>query len=185
MTEFPSLGDYDGQFVHPQIAVGACPRPEHVPAIVAAGVRGIVDARSVMLRRHVAYICSLPESIHWQMLGTWDGIYPNSDWTGPLPGRQPAATTVCPLYAAFIVEQAMRVVRDHSPVLIHCGGGIGRSGNLAAVAVAALDGVTVAEALERMRVHRPVLGGWSPARYPGTDPDRLVRLARRVLAARG
>ena len=49
------------------------------------------------------------------------------------------------------------------------------------MAYAALEEVTVDEALERMRVYRPVLGGWHPGRYPGTDPARLVELAAAVL----
>jgi len=180
MGDLPSLGDYNGDFVHPRLAVGGCPHPEDVPAFLAAGIRGIIDARACMLREHVIYICSLPETIHWHLLGTWDGIYPNAAWDAP-SGRASAATTVCPRYLELMVERTMAVVRDHSPVLIHCGGGIGRSGNLAAVAYAALEGTTVPEALERMRARRPQLGGWNPARYPGTDPDALVRLARQVL----
>ncbi len=183
MRDFPSLGDYNGNFVHPRLAVGGCPHPHHVPAFVAAGIRGIIDARACMLKQHVIYVASLPESISWKILGTWDGIYPNLAWDAP-SGRPSAATTVCPLYVEFMVEHMMHVVRDRSPVLIHCGGGIGRSGNLAAVAFAAIEEITVDRALERMRVRRPVLAGWNPARYPGTDPVRLVRLAREVLHAR-
>ena len=181
MSDLPSLGEYNGDFVHPRRAVGGCPHPGDVPAFVAAGIRGIIDGRSCMLKEHVIYIASLPDSIHWEILGTWDGIYPNETWTERDPGRPSAMTTVCPVYAAFMVERMARVVRDHWPVLIHCGGGIGRSGNLAAVAYAALEEVTVDEALERMRVYRPVLGGWHPGRYPGTDPARLVELAGAVL----
>ena len=180
MDTFPTLGDYNGDFVHPRIAVGGCPHPKDVPAFIAAGLRGIIDARSCMLKEHVIYIASLPESIHWRILGTWDGTYPNETWDGPT-GRASAATTVCPLYLELMVEQAMQVVRDRSPVLIHCGGGIGRSGNLAAVAYAALEDCTVDEALDQMRLHRSVLAGWNPARYPGSDPAKLVRLAKRVL----
>ena len=181
MQKFPSLGEYNGQFVHPRVAVGGCPHPEHVPAFVAAGIRGIVDARSAMLRQHVIYIASLPPRIHWKLLGTWDGIYPNADWTDRDGRRESGTTTVCPTYLAFMVEQMMQVVRDHWPVLIHCGGGIGRSGHLAAVAVAAMENITVQDAIERMRVHRSVLADWNPARYPGTDAQDLVRLARSVL----
>jgi len=181
MTEFPTLGDYDGQFVHPRLAVGACPHPPDVPALVAAGIGGIVDARACMLREHVIYIASLPETIFWTILGTWDGIYPNADWTAR-SSRASARTTVCPLYLAFIVERMAQVVRDRSPVLIHCGGGIGRSGNLAAVAYAALEDLTVDEAINRMRRYRPVLADWNDDRYPGTNPADLVALARDVLA---
>ena len=185
MPELPSLGDYNGDFVHPRIAVGGCPHPRDVPAFVAAGIRGIIDARSAMLREHVIYIASLPDSVHWKLLGTWDGIYPNRDWTQRDPQRTPGRTTVCPVYMEFMVEQMAQMVRDRSPVLIHCGGGIGRSGNLAAVAYAAIERVTIDEALERMRALRPVLAGWSPQRYGGADPQRLVELARAVLAAGG
>jgi protein-tyrosine phosphatase len=185
MTAFPSLGDYNGNFVHPRLAVGGCPHPEHVPTFVAAGIRGIIDGRSCMLKEHIAYVAELPDSIHWEMLGTWDGIYPNETWTERDPDRPSAATTVCPVYAAFMVERMARVVRDHSPVLIHCGGGIGRSGNLAAVAFAALEDTTVDEALDRMRTRRPVLAGWSPARWTGSDPARLVDLAQGILRGGG
>ena len=181
MPEFPSLDDYNGDFVHPRLAVGGCPHPKDVPAFVAAGIRGIIDARSCMLKEHVIYIASLPDSIHWEILGTWDGIYPNATWTERDPDRPPAQTTVCPVYTEFMVERMAPVVRDCSPVLIHCGGGIGRSGNLAAVAYAALEDVTVDEALERMRAYRPVLGSWHPGRYPGTDPAHLIELARGIL----
>ena len=119
MTEdaFPSLGEYNGQFVHPRLAVGGCPHPEHVPAILAAGIRGIIDGRAYMLRQHVIYIAHLPAEFPWQLLGTWDGIYPNADWTGPDPSeRPPARTTVCPRYAALMVERMSAMVRDHSPV---------------------------------------------------------------------
>ena len=135
-----------------------------------------------MLREHVIYIASLPDTIHWELLGTWDGIYPNATWTERDPDRPSGMTTVCPVYLAFMVERTARVVRDYSPTLIHCGGGIGRSGNLAAVIYAALERVTVDEALDRMREYRPVLGRWHPERYPGTDPAQLIELARTVLA---
>ena len=185
MQEFPSLGEYNGDFVHPRLAVGGCPHPENVPVFVAAGIRGIVDARSCMLKEHIAYVAALPESMPWVILGTWDGIYPNETWTERQPDREPAATIVCPVYLKFMVERAMLMVRDHWPVLIHCGGGIGRSGNLAAVACAALEDITVGEALERMRVHRPVLGSWNPNRYPGADPVELVDFAKQILSGGG
>lgn len=181
MSEFPPLENYNGDFVHPRLAVGGCPHPPDVPTFVAAGIRGIVDARSCMLKEHVIYIASLPDSIHWEILGTWDGVYPNETWTERDPDRPSAATTVCPVYAEFMVERMARVVRDHSPALIHCGGGIGRSGNLAAVAYAAIEDVTVDEAIERMRKYRPVLADWGLRRWPGTDPARLVALAKSVL----
>lgn len=184
-ASFPSLDPYNGQFVHPRLAVGGCPHPEHVPVFVAAGIRGIVDARACMMREHVIYIAHLPETIHWQILGTWDGQYPNADWTARDPsGREPARTIVCPRYMELIVERTAAIVRDHSPLLIHCGGGIGRSGNLAAVMVAAMEGCTIDEALDRMRAYRPQLGGWDPRRYPGTDAGELVTRARRILQER-
>ena len=179
---FPSLDPYNGHFVHPLLAVGGCPHPEHVPVFVAAGIRGIIDARACMLREHVIYIAHLPDTIRWQILGTWDGMYPNADWTARDPsGREPAKTTVCPHYMELIVERAAAMVRDHSPVLIHCGGGIGRSGNLAAIMYAALEDTTVDDALDRMRRCRPQLGSWSPERYPGTDAEKLIALARRII----
>ena len=180
MSDFPTLGDYNGNFVHPRLAVGGCPHPHNVPVFVKAGIRGIIDARACMLREHVIYIASLPDSIEWKILGTWDGVYPNERWDGP-SGRTSAPTTVCPLYAEFMVEHMMPVVRDRSPVLIHCGGGIGRSGNLAAIAYAALEDCTVQEAIERMRVYRPVLADWSPRRWPGSDPVKLVEFAKSIL----
>ncbi len=184
MTTFVSLGDYNGDFVHPRLAVGGCPAPEHVPVLIDAGIRAVIDCRSCMLRQHVAYVAALPESVHWTLLGTWDGIYPDESWTEKDPDRQPARTTVCPAYLAFMVERMAAVVRDLSPVLIHCGGGIGRSGHLAAIACAALEDVTIDDALEQMRLHRPVLASWQPARYPGADAEALVRLARGILRPR-
>jgi hypothetical protein len=182
LETFPSLGDYNGQFVHPRLAVGGCPHPENVPVFVEAGIRGIIDARSCMLKEHVIYICSLPDSIFWKILGTWDGVYPNEEWTARAEGRGfSGPTTVCPVYAEFMVEQMALVVRDHSPVLIHCAGGIGRSGNLAAVAYAALEDTTVADALERMRRYRPVLADWGRTRWKDTDPRDLVQVARAII----
>ena len=183
MSDFPMLGDYNGDFVHPRLAIGGCPHPKDVPAFVDAGIRGIIDARSCMLKEHVIYIASLPDSIYWEILGTWDGIYPNATWTERDPNRPAALTTVCPLYAELMVERMAAVVRDHWPVLIHCGGGIGRSGNLAAIAYAAMEDCTVDEAIERMRVHRPVLADWSRKRWVDSDPEKLVALAKNILAS--
>lgn len=180
MSDFPQLGEYNGQFVHPRLAVGGCPFPPHVPAFISAGIRGIVDARSAFYREHISYLAALPADIHWMLLGTWDGCYVVPH--GQSSGRPNVPTTVDPAYADFLVEATMHIVRDHSPVLIHCGGGIGRSGNLAAIAYAALENCTVQEAIERMKVYRPVLAGWSEARW-GCDGSRLVDLAKKVLAS--
>ena len=178
MQELPSLGEYNGQFVHPRLAVGGCPFPEHVPAFLAAGIRGVIDARSAYYREHVAYLQALPESVHWMLLGSWDGCYVVPH--GQASDRPFMPTSVCPNYAAFMVEATAHIVRDHSPVLIHCGGGIGRSGNLAAIAYAALEDVTVDEAIQRMRVYRPKIADWSAQRWGG-DGANLVALARRII----
>ena len=181
MTDtWPLFEGYDAHFVHPRLAVGACPFPKDVPTIAAAGIRAIINAQSCLLREHIAYVCALPETIYWKMLGTWDGVYPNEAWDG-LSGRPSAPTIVCPHYAEFMVEQAMPVIRDRSPVLIHCGGGIGRSGNLAAIAYAAMEGCSIDEALDRMREHRSKLAGWNPNRYPDTNADELIAQAREIL----
>ena len=50
---------------------------------IKAGIRGIIDARSCMLKEHVIYIASLPDSIYWEILGIWDGICPNAAWKEP------------------------------------------------------------------------------------------------------
>lgn len=178
MKQYPSLGSYNGQFVHGRLAVGGCPHPEHVPTFVAAGIKGIVDARSVGLREHVIYMASLPESIHWRLLGSWDGSYNYTDWHRD--ERAHAPTKICPLYAEFMIEQCAEVVRDHSPVLIHCGGGIGRSGKLAAVMFAALENCDVHEAIDRMRAYRPKIGAWGD-HWDKSDPETLAAKARAII----
>ena len=172
---YPSLEDYNGNFVHPRVAVGGCMRTHYIPYLVKAGVRGIVNVTGVCQRSHLAYIHQLPETIHWQMLGLWDGAHATDS-------TPPQADRVDPVFARMAVEMAARVVRDCSPVLIHCAGGVSRSGNMAAIAVAALEHLTPQEAIERMRVHRPKVADFNEERWKLCDVDGLVRLAREVLA---
>jgi protein-tyrosine phosphatase len=174
----PSLGCYNGHFVHPRIAVGGVVRPEHIDDFAAAGIRGIVDVSAVAVRHQLLYVSALPETIHWRLLGIWDGIY--SDPESP-EGRSHAHTSVDPEYAEFMVREMAAVVRDHSPVLFHCVGGVGRSGNLAAVALAAIENTTVDKALDEMQSYRPQLSRWGRHLWKHCDPGRLVALAGEVL----
>jgi len=86
-----------------------------------------------------------------------------------------------PVYAQYMVEDTMKVVRDFSPVLIHCGGGVSRSGSLAAIAFAALEDISVEDAIARMQIHRKVIAKWSDERWKHCDVPALVRFARQVL----
>ncbi len=173
--KFPLLGDYNGNFVHPRIAVGGCMRAHFVPDLVKAGIRGIVNATGVAQKSHLIYIASLPDSIHWQLLGYWDGQHPTDK-------RDSVVDCVDPQFAFMMVELTARVVRDCSPVLIHCGGGIGRSGNLAAIVYAAMENVTPQEAVKRMRLLRPKLGDFGGEKWKYCDVPKLVALAKQILA---
>lgn len=173
MNSLPGFTGYDGHFVSPRLAVGRLPMPADVGTIVAAGVRGIVNTISVCQAPHVAYVHHLPKHIFWQQLGFWDGL--REDGPGYLE-------TLSAGYAELVVELAAGVLRDYSPVLVHCAGGFGRSANLAAILLAASENITPDEAIERIRQHRktaPFLhdGFWKAA---GGDP--LVELARGILA---
>lgn len=168
------LGDYDADFVHARLAVGRAPRVEHVDAIVAAGIRGIVNVASVTRRETIEYVHRLPPTMEWRQLGFWDGSR---------AGRGKGATAVVgPEYARFIVEEAAQVVREYSPVLIHCAGGRSRSGNLAALLVAAMDGSDPDRALAAMSRHRDRLMPFSHDMFwKGCDVDELIAVARQVI----
>lgn len=171
---FPSLGEYNGNFVHARLAVGGCMRPQFIPALVDAGIKSIINMTGICQRSHLAYIPELPESIHWQLLGTWDGA-------PPLPDMDTRDGSWDPDRMEMMVEVLMRIVRERSPVLIHCGGGVSRSGNMAAIAYAALENITPQEAIERMREHRPELSDFGKLRWRDCDVDALLVRARTVL----
>jgi hypothetical protein len=175
MRKFPSLGEYDGNFVHRRIAVGGCMRSRYIPRLVKVGIRAIVNVTGVAQKSHLIYIADLPVSIHWQLLGYWDG-------SAALAGQEPGKEHLAPDFAGLVVDMTMRIIRDRSPVLIHCGGGIGRSGNLAAIAVAALENITPQEAIEQMRVYRPKLADFSKNLWKHCDVPGLVKRAREILA---
>ena len=175
MEKLPSLGEYNGNFVHPRIAVGGCMRAQYVPILEKAGIRGIVNATGVAQKSHMIYIASLPETIHWQLLGYWDGNHPTDN-----DKQKSVVDLVDPHFARMMVELTARIFRNISPVLIHCGGGIGRSGNLAAIMYAAMEDMTPQEAVECMRVHRPKLGDFGP-KWVHCDVPALVALARKIL----
>jgi hypothetical protein len=172
---FPSFGEYNADFVHPRIAVGSCMRPQFVPILKANGIRAIVNAMGVAQKSHFAYLAALPETIHWQLLAFWDGSAAFADQKG---GHEALA----PDHARVMVEVIARIVRERSPVLIHCGGGIGRSGNLAGIIVAALENIPAHEAIWRMRRYRPRLGDFSYDHlWKNSDVPELVKVAAKIL----
>lgn len=169
----PVFRQYNGHFVHPRLLVGGRVLPADVPELVAAGVRGIINVASVAERHHLAYVPELPASINWRLMGFWDGWRSATDH---------ARTVVCPLYAQYLMEQAAMIVRDHSPVLIHCMAGIGRSGNVAAMLAAALDGVSPETAISGMKLCRPQLAGFSrDGLWRLCDPAALVARTAEIL----
>ncbi len=73
MKRLPDFPGYDGHFITPRLAVGACPQPGQVPELVAAGIQGIVNVIGCCGTSGMAYAAHLPSSIHWMHLGFWDG----------------------------------------------------------------------------------------------------------------
>jgi len=169
------FSSYDGNFVTPYLAVGACPKPEHVPEIVAAGIRGIFSVVAGAGREAFTYVARLPDTVHWYHCGFWDGYFG--------PPEASANQILCPSYARLVVIRASEMLRDHAPVLLHCMGGSGRSGNVAAILVAAREGISIDEASSRMQQHRSVIARFfREGFWKHTADEELVGLSRTVLA---
>ena len=177
MSDLPTFSSYDGHFVSPRLAVGAWPRAEHIDEIVAAGVRGIVNLASVTQRQHLAYVHRLPEDVAWIQLGIWDGFLPEG-------GSCNCPQTLTASYARLLIQQAAIFMRDHAPLLVHCMGGQGRSGNVAALLHAADQGITPDQAQERISEHRRVAPVFHDGFWGNAGSDALVELARQVLNER-
>jgi hypothetical protein len=59
---------------------------------------------------------------------------------------------------------------------------VGRSERVAALLVAALEGIGMPEATDRIRIGRPVIGRYSPGSIWGSAPEaELLRIARELL----
>ncbi len=159
----------------PYLAVGAWPHPENVPELEHAGIRGILNVVSHAPRRALAYVAHVPESIEWALCGFWDGFMGRGE-----PGSDEHLT---PEFARFVVIRAAEMLRDHQPLLVHCMGGRGRSGNVAAILYAAREGIDVDAAIARMQRIRPALSAFQHHRFwkQVRAPD-LVELAGKVLA---
>jgi len=115
MDTLPTFTGYDGHFVSPLLAVGRCPLPKDVAAIEGAGIRAILNLVAVCEARSIDYVHHLPKSIYWQHLAFWDGhMGANQN------GYNERLTEG---YARYVVEKAAVVLRDRSPVLVHCMGG--------------------------------------------------------------
>jgi len=174
MNPFPRFEGYDGHFVSPRLALGSCPQPKHVEAIAAAGVRGILNLVAVCEARSMAYVHHLPPGIYWLHLAFWDG------WLGV--GRPGYCERLSAGYAEQVVRHAAAVLRDRSPVLIHCMGGIGRAGNLATILLAASEGLTPEAANARIRQVRDVSPYARDGFWKEAGGDAVVEIAREVLA---
>jgi len=172
---WPKFSSYDGHFVTPYLVVGACPKPEHVPEIVAAGIRGIFSVVAGAGREAFTYVARLPDTVHWYHCGFWDGYFG--------PPERGANQILCASYARLVVIRASEMLRDHAPILLHCMGGSGRSGNVAAILVAAREGIPIDEASARMQHHRSVIARFFREGFWKHTPDEeLVGLSRTVLA---
>ncbi|MBN1674222.1 MAG: hypothetical protein JXR37_24450 [Kiritimatiellae bacterium] len=172
--DFPTFKQYDAHFVHRRLALGPVPEPRDAEEIRSRGIRGIINLVAVCARPQMAYVQALPLSIQWRHLGFWDGA--------GVMRIEPGTISLTPVYAQFLIEQAALFVREYSPVLIHCVGGVGRSGNVAALLYAALEGVEPEEAVERMRAFRPQLARFSRESFwRDCRVEELVQVARRVL----
>jgi protein-tyrosine phosphatase len=177
MNDWPTFSNYDAHFVTPYLAVGACPRPEHVPEIEAAGIRGILNVVSGAGPEAFTYVARLPPEIHWRHCGFWDGYFG--------PPERGANQILCASFARMVTIEGALMLRDHSPMLLHCGGGSGRSGNVAAILVAACEGITIDEASARMQQHRKVIARFFREGFWKNTPDEeLLRLAKAVLSER-
>lgn len=106
-------------------------------------------------------------------LGFWDGFlgYNRNGY----PERLTAG------YARHVVQKAAVVMRDRSPVLVHCMGGVGRAGNMAAILLAASEGLTPDEAIGRIQQVRPVAGFAHNGFWKEAGGEALVSLAREIL----
>ena len=175
MNDWPTFADYDAHFVTPYLAVGACPRPDDVPKIEAAGIRGILNVVSVAGPEAFAYVARVPPTIRWRHCGFWDGYF-----GPPEPG---ANQVLCASFARLVTIEAALMLRNHSPMLLHCGGGSGRSGNVAAILVAAREGIAIDEASGRMQRHRKVIARFFREGFWKNTPDEeLLGLAKAVLS---
>ena len=173
-SPFGTFARYDGQFMTPYLAVGSRPHPEDVADIVQSGIRGILNTASFGPKIAFDYIQHLPESVRWMICGFWDGYLGKGE-----PGVSEELT---PAYARLVVIRAAEMLRDHGPLLVHCMGGKGRSGNVAAILYAAREKVTVDEAIERMRAIRPVLSPFRHTRFwRNVVASEMVELATHIL----
>lgn len=173
--KLPEFSTYDGQFVTPSLAIGSCPKPDQVHDIVSTGIRSIVNLVAKCGRLGMAYVSSLPEDIEWEHLAFWDG------WLGP--DASGYRESLSEGYARYVVQCTAKQLRDKSPLLIHCAGGIGRSGNLTAIMLAASSNVSPDEAIGVIRRYRPVVADFAHEGFwRNTDVPKLVQLARTVLS---
>lgn len=175
MSDWPVFSNYDAHFVTPYLAVGAYPRPEHVPEIEAAGIHGILNVVSGAGPQAFEYVAGLPSTIHWRHCGFWDGYFGS--------GERGANQILCASFARMVTIEAALMLRDHSPMLLHCAGGSGRSGNVAAILVAAREGISIDEASARMQEHRKVIARFFREGFWKDTPDEeLLQLAADVLS---
>jgi hypothetical protein len=143
--------------------------------IEQAGIRGILNVVSGGGPEMFAYVGSLPKTITWRHCGFWDGFFGQGE-----PG---ANQILCSSFARMVVQEAAMMLRDHAPMLLHCAGGSGRSGNVAAILVAAKEGIAIDAASALMKLRRPVIARFFREGFWKNTPDEeLIGLARAVLA---
>ena len=184
MEALPEFPTYDAHFVTPYLVVGPCPgRNEgglytpaaHSAEIYGAGVRGVLNLAAYATRNAFEYVHHLPSTVHWLHLGFWDGHLPDDEDAVP--------ESLSPAYARFVVQKSAILLRDHSPLLVHCMGGKGRSANVAGILLAAREGISIEEAVARIQAVRPQCSKFShDGFWKNVGGEALVELAATVLA---
>lgn len=164
---------YDGVFISDRLALGAYPEPDDVEDIVSAGIECIINLVSYCGPEAMAYLNDLPEHVHWLHLGMWDGyLGDNKNYNEKLSGG----------YARFVVWKAAIAMREHSPVLIHCMGGTNRSGNMAAILLAASQQISVYRAIDDIMTKREIAEFREDGFWKEAGGEKIVELARQVLS---
>jgi histidinol-phosphate aminotransferase len=125
----------DIAWIEPGFAIGSRPYVLERPAIAASGVEAIVALHAP----------APDEASAWRRLGVDFDVVPTPDWV--------AIPRAC-FEAA--VETILRRRAAGQTVLLHCLAGVNRAPTVAAAVLCQRDGLSVGDALARVRAARPV-----------------------------